>query len=271
MKLVDLKCPNCNSVLEQEGENLVCRACGSVFALDYDFSDVEHERLKNEATQKRMSKKTGVIILIALLCIGGITSYITSRDYFARLNSSATSSQPSRPTPTVTPVPTPKPTPTPAPNYNVTPLDISGQLDDFIESGNIMEMNEKDCSDWDAVGPLINYTKTSVDFLNAYIITDIPETSPKQSNRLVVFYKITWNNDKEGDKICYDAVYFNGLRVNPNGGVTSDYSAQTIFRSQAGWGWPFPTCFEDYDQCYRENVTALGGKVEEIKKEENSD
>ena len=69
MKLVDLKCPNCNSVLEQEGENLVCRACGSVFALDYDFSDVEHERLKNEATQKRMSNKTGVIILIALLCI----------------------------------------------------------------------------------------------------------------------------------------------------------------------------------------------------------
>ena len=69
-----------------------------------------------------------------------------------------------------------------------------------------MEMNEKDCSDWDAVGPLINYTKTSVDFLNAYIITDIPETSPKQSNRLVVFYKITWNNDREGDKICYDAV-----------------------------------------------------------------
>ncbi len=34
---------------------------------------------------------------------------------------------------------------------------------------------------------------------------------------------------------------------------------------KAGWGWPFAKSFEDYDQCYRENVTALGGNVSEVK------
>ncbi len=300
MKLVDLKCPNCNSTLEQEGESLVCPSCGAVFAIDYDDSDVEHERIKSEAEleekrleheknmlereyelreqarindenrrlgieKKRVSKKTVCIIAIVILCCCGLTSYHMTRElYMGHVNSGSSRDQ-NRGTPTVTPTPTPRPTPTPSPNYNVTALDVAGQIDDFIESGKIIEMNEKECCEWTDGTKLCVYTQTSVEVENAFIVTNIPDKSPSQSNRLVVFYKITWNNDTKGDKICYDAVYFEGLRVNPNGGgAISNFTGKTIYRSEAGWGWPLATCFEDYKQCYRENVTALGGTVEEI-------
>ena len=48
MKLVNLQCPNCGGTLSKEGDNLVCHACGGIFSIDYDESDVEYEKLKTE-------------------------------------------------------------------------------------------------------------------------------------------------------------------------------------------------------------------------------
>ncbi len=48
MKLVNMQCPNCGSPLTQEGEQLICHACGGTFTVDYDDSDVEYERIKTE-------------------------------------------------------------------------------------------------------------------------------------------------------------------------------------------------------------------------------
>ena len=48
MKLQSLNCPNCGSVLTQEGNNLVCKSCGSAFGIDYDDSDVEYEKASTE-------------------------------------------------------------------------------------------------------------------------------------------------------------------------------------------------------------------------------
>ena len=116
MNLVDLKCPNCNSTLEQEGENLVCPSCGAVFAIDYDDSDVEHERIKTEAEleekrqehekemlerefelreqaeiraeqrkagngHKYVNGKAGWAILIALIIIGCFSSYFAFQTF----------------------------------------------------------------------------------------------------------------------------------------------------------------------------------------------
>jgi LemA protein len=52
LKIVDLKCPNCNGSLKKEGDMLVCGSCGASFAIDYDESDVEHERLQGEAERE---------------------------------------------------------------------------------------------------------------------------------------------------------------------------------------------------------------------------
>lgn len=48
MKLQSLNCPNCGSILTQEGNSMVCKSCGSAFAVDYDESDVEYEKATNE-------------------------------------------------------------------------------------------------------------------------------------------------------------------------------------------------------------------------------
>ena len=54
MKLTSINCPNCNGQLREEGDKLICTMCGSAFAIDYDESDVEHEKLKTEAERERI-------------------------------------------------------------------------------------------------------------------------------------------------------------------------------------------------------------------------
>ena len=54
MRLASLNCPNCNAPLREENEKFICSACGSAFTLDYDESDVEHERLRTEAEKERI-------------------------------------------------------------------------------------------------------------------------------------------------------------------------------------------------------------------------
>ena len=278
MKLVDLKCQNCGGTLRKDDENYVCDSCGCVFAVDYDESDVEYERIKTDEERERrdferekeeresasQSGQTGgkrinssrssiflwLIPVIILVGFGVAFSKATSDSsgYGSNKSSSGYST----------------PTPTPAPDYNVTPDDIAGQLNDFISAGTTVQENISECAYWDHEGAIDYYTKIDVQFVDAYLITDIPNSIPKESNRLVLIYQVTWHNDELGDQICYDAVYFEGLSVNPNGGVISRFNGQTIFRSDAAWGWAQAYSFEKYDQCYLENVTAMGGTVSAV-------
>jgi len=53
MQLRNLSCQNCGANLIKEGDHLVCQSCGSVFAIDYDDSDVEFEKVTTEAERKQ--------------------------------------------------------------------------------------------------------------------------------------------------------------------------------------------------------------------------
>jgi len=296
MKIVDLKCPNCSGNLTKEGDNLICSSCGAAFAIDYDDSDVEYEKLQSEAerearqlahekellekeyelkrqaeieSEKRQQKrerqkflKSSVkklissIISLAFLFAVGFGFYKLFR-YMQDLKNAGGSGSGSSGI---------FATPTPAPNYDITPADIEGQMDEFIKVGKTAQMKIDQCAYWGKTGSVKYYDKKSADFVDAYIINDIPGVDEEESNRLVLIYKVKWQNGKS-KKTCYDAVYFEGLRVNPKGGVISDFKAATIERSDAAWGWAMAYSFEEYDQCYRENVKALGGTVTKIGEE----
>ncbi len=280
MKLVDLKCPNCGEILIKKEDTYYCEACGSTYALDYDESDVEYARLRSEAEReewqaahlrevqrqwnetlrnRRASSRKKALIFVVIITIFAAINILSAMLYltlsgringFSSLASSSTTEMPT--------------TTSEEDKYQVSAEDLTGAMSDFIDAGRIVQMNIKECAYWDMVGSVKYYSKTDAVFQEAYLITDIPNVKPKQSNRLVLIYKVTWNNEELGDQECYDAVYFEGLQVNPNGGVISDYSGNTIMRSDAAWGWAMAYSYEDHDQCYRENVTALGGVVTEI-------
>ena len=280
MRLVDLKCPNCSENLVKEGDNFVCRSCGGSFAVDYDSSDIEHERIKAEAEQEQRkyehekellekeyelkekaeiasekrrksagaSVKTVFFVLIFLIICVVIYNLVSGQ---IRKNDSGDYGKAVA-------------TPTPVPDYGVTSADVEGQLNNFIISGEQVQKNISKCVFWDQNGPVDNYSKTGVEFVDAYLVTNIPNVGEKESNRLVLIYKVNWNNDEKGEQICYDGVYFQGLQVNPNGGIISDFAGHTIQRSEAAWGWMQAYSFEKYEQCYLENVTSLGGTVTKL-------
>ena len=294
MKIVNLQCPNCGARLTVENDMYVCNSCGTSIAIDYDESDVEYERAKNEVeleekrqahekellerkyeleqkaqieSEKRQIKrerqkafsasaKKTISSLIALLFVVGIfvgclylykylkERYSSSGGYSGSAGILAT--------------------PTPAPNYNITPDDVRGDLDSFIDTGKKIQMEIDQCGVWNENGVIHFYDKTDAEFLDAFIVSDIPDKSAGESARLVLIYQVTWYNEDDGEQICYDAVYFEGIKVNPNGGIVSDYSGQTIIRSDAAWGWGMEYSFEEYSQCYLENIKALGGTVTEV-------
>ncbi len=294
MKIVNLQCPNCGAKLSVENGMYVCNSCGTTTAIDYDDSDVEYERVKTEAeiqekqhehekellekkfeleqkaqieSEKRQIKrerqknlkasvKKTISSLFGLLFIFGIFFGIFKLYTWMMSRNSANGSYSGVNI---------FATPTPLPNYDPTPEDFKEQMDDFIASGKTIQMDIDECATWDGKGGVKNYTKKDAVLVDAYIVTDIPEKAEYESNRLVLIYKVTWNNDKLGNHTCYDAVYFEGIKVNPNGGgVISDFKGCTIQRSDAAWGWAMAYSFEKYEQCYRENITALGGKVTKI-------
>ena len=266
MRIVDLKCENCGGKLRKEGDCFVCDSCGASFAVDYDESDVEYERLQGEAARmarqhahenvreaKRQQATRSAVAILLILCIMsgvmvfGIFMFIKTQASRMAVSENAITA-----------------TPTPAPDYHITPEDVAGSMSEFIEAGRIAQMNIDECAYWDGVSSVKYFHKTDAVFIGAYIVTDIPNVRADKSNRLVLIYEVTWHNDNMGDQICYDAVYFEGLSINPNGGIISDFSPKTIMRSDAAWGWSMAYSFEDQDQCYRENVTALGGVVTEV-------
>ena len=125
-----------------------------------------------------------------------------------------------------------------------------------------MEIDQ--CAVQTANGVMHFFDKTDAVFLDAYIVSNIPDKNEKESCRLVLIYEVTWHNDNDGDQICYDGVYFDGIRVNPNGGIIRDYAGKIIWRSDAAWGWGMEYSYEDYAQCYLENIKSLGGTVTEV-------
>ena len=289
MKIVDLKCPNCSGNLRKEGDLLVCDSCGATFAMDYDESDVEYERLQGEAereerqhahekdllekryelqrraqmeSERRQYERTrtanmnssirGFTILIFLVFFIG--SAIFCYNFVRRTMIDKLDAERNAVTAT----------PTPAPNYNITPADVADYMDDFIDAGTICQMSIEQCCWRNANGIPKYFQKTDAVFIGAYIVSNIPEVRENQTTRLVLLYEVTWHHDELGDQICYDGVYFDGIRINPNGGIISDFNPHTIWRSDAAWGWAEAYSFEQYDQCYRENVTALGGVVTEV-------
>ena len=77
MKIVNLKCPHCGGKLIRNGDSAKCESCEALFAIDYDESDVEYEKLKlqkaqidkeqNDTNTDGKSGKKFVIFLIYLL------------------------------------------------------------------------------------------------------------------------------------------------------------------------------------------------------------
>ena len=297
MKLVNMQCPNCGSPLTQEGEQLICHACGGTFTVDYDDSDVEYERIKTEPERdqrklehekqllekkyeldqkawaeydkrerKRSGKKKAMIIsliicgVVTYMTMCGIIMFVQQKQESNRREQERIEREESERNNT----PTPSPTPTPAPNYDLTPADIDPIMDDLIEAGQIAEMDIMSCNvDTNGNLYLAEYNKTGAVFVDAYLVTNIP--NPKrldESNRVVIIYEVTWNNDELGDKTCYDAVYFEGLKIyHGDTKAICDFNPLTIDRSDAAWGWFNAYSYESYKQCYRENITALGGDV----------
>lgn len=295
MKVVNLQCPNCGARLTVENDMYVCNSCGTSIAIDYDDSDVEYEKLKSEperqqrqlehekemlekeyelrqketiAAEKRLRQQErreslsaagkkligfAVFILFLAGCVG---FYIYMSKAMGRPTIIDEFNEMANPTDT--------PTPTPGPNYRITPEDIEDDLDDFIESGRIVQMNIDQCGVKTGNGTIHFYDKTDAVFLDAYIVSDIPDVNEKQACRLVLIYEVTWYNEDDGYHTCYDGVYFDGIKVTADGKIVSDYDGQTVWRSDAAWGWGMAYSFETYERCYLENVKALGGNVEEV-------
>lgn len=293
MKFVDMKCPNCGGNLSQENNSYVCNSCGTSFSIDYDDSDVEYERLKGEAEREEKQrahekellekkfeleqkaqiaseqrqlerqrqekraktintwvKRLIVLAILAAFVFGCYKLYQYMKDNMGYGSYSSYNE--------------PTATPTPAPDYNVKPEDLTDSMKDFVETGKTVQMKIDQCSVRNENGIPHFYDKTDAVYYEAYLVSDIPEVNEKESCRLVIIYEVTWENETDGEKTCYDAVYFDGIKVNPNGGVITDFGGKTIWRSDAAWGWGMAYSFEEYDQCYRENITALGGKVTKI-------
>ena len=294
MRLVDLKCPNCGGSIVKDGNVFVCNSCGTVVTVDYDDSDVEYERLKTEpersqrkfehdkallereyelreqqtiAAQKQEHKKTvtrEIIKIIIFVCIFASVAAVVALSVFLNMIANRRTAVDVDDVEETTTTPEPTATPTPAPNYTITPDLIYDDLNDYIETGRRVQMDIDECGVMNENSIVHTYDKTDAVFLDAYIVSDIPYAKDSESCRLVLIYEVTWHNDDYGDQICYDAVYFDGIKVTPEGQVVNNYYGQTIWRSDAAWGWVMAYSFIDYKQCYLENVKALGGTVTEV-------
>lgn len=297
MKIVNLQCPNCGARLTVENNMYVCNSCGTTIAIDYDESDVEYERLKTEperdqrrfehdrallerqyelreqetiAAQKRLEqqerRETAARVLRTLIIFACIFTFIAVCAFFSVLtNKIAGRKTIIDDIEELTATPMPTATPTPGPNYRITPELISEDLDVFIETGRLAQMKIDQCGVMNENGVVHFYDKTDAVFLDAYIVSGIPYVDEDESCRLVLIYEVTWHNDDYGDQTCYDAIYFDGIKVAPDDKIVSDYFSKTIWRSDAAWGWGMAYSFENYSQCYLENVKALGGKIEEVR------
>ena len=284
MKLVNLTCPNCSGNLEKVGDKLYCNSCGGAFAIDYDDSDVEYEKLQTEderarrefehekellelkhqqeeqsriaaekREQKRETKKrisraisSRITCLVVLLIFAGMT-YGSYRlcVHFGVIPSFTQIIESAK---------------AKAGSYDVKPEHITKDiLDNMISAGESrMKSAHKNKLKEYVNNKWIEYKLDKVEYDSSYLITNAAE----KKNRVVVIYKLTYKASKT-TKTTYDACYFDGLKITGEGKFYSDYKPDTISKSKVAWK---NDSFEEKEQCYRESVLAIEGTATELKR-----
>jgi uncharacterized Zn finger protein (UPF0148 family) len=290
MKLVNLTCPNCTGLLKKEGNNLICQSCGAAFAVDYDESDVEHEKLETEeerearrlqhekellaekhrlmeesriaAEKREQSRRTKSYIskwirgkvsgLIALAIIALIC--FGCYKFARRLMTDPELAEQygvEIPTTATTVV------------YDVSPDRISDELlGEFIEQGKSSIQNRRQIEFYDYTTGWTDYDVAQVTFDSAYLVTDIQNRGEYDADsRLVLIYQVVWHSEQAEDVTIYDCVYFNDLQATETSVISS-------FRSNFGdfneTMWQ-SVGYQNRADSYRINVTSLSGQVTELR------
>ncbi len=150
-------------------------------------------------------------------------------------------------------------------DYEISSENVKPFLKTFVQSGRIIQTGIKECS-----VKKEKWNKTKVNFAKAYMVNH-PSDKTKQ-NCLVLVYEVVWHNADEGDQTCYDAVCFDNLEKDLYGNISCKKKGHTITRSEEAWG----NSFKDFDQCYVESVSALGGvatpvDIDEVGETEGTD
>ena len=274
MKLQSLNCPNCGSILVQEGDSMVCKSCGSAFAIDYDDSDVEYEKAANEverlqqehehakemlekefelkeqaeirrakrirADARKSALSSSVVNLIKSLISLAVLVAI-GFGLYKFMSSNITREKIKKAVETTT---TANP-------YALTVKDI--QNDTFFMENAVASVysavhNDKDdknikfysSGDWDEwkikSGPEI----TDLYFLGA-----------EKDNRLYFFIKTVYKCKGKKDEVVYNAYYFRKLTIDADGKIKCDYQIWEDSGSSSNWNWGGQS---DKDQMYREVI-----------------
>jgi len=280
MQLVNLKCPNCGGDIEKDGNSLYCKACGAAFAVNYDEADVEHEKLQNydeisriehehekemeeirfkqneksrrAAERRENRRKAGrefrgrifsLIFILGFFSIGPLSWWFLSKQGIMPSFTELIEQEMNQ-----------------GDNYDISVDNFTDDvIDNMIEAAKEKESSSRKDSKSEFVeGDLIYYNLESVEFDSMYLITQATEGE----NRAVVIFKLEYSSEA-GNKTTYDASYYDYLKLSENDTIVCNYAPKDISRSDAAWK---RDSFENRDQCYRENVLAFGGTINEIKR-----
>lgn len=244
MKLRTLDCKNCAAPLRQEGEKLVCRACGSVFEIPRDASDIEYSQIINAedyirlelaksllalensyktqeqiskekreqeyaARRKRLVKVLGIVILVE--CLSTIFFYILGGVLFFGAYSIRNKRQKAQET-TETAIWDP--------GYRVTPSDLENDTEfwEYINSGIIKDTWEY----YDSRGSVI-YSSDEIWGVNSdpemiyrCLITE------EKNNALYIIFKVTFENIDGSTKEMYCCCAAENIKVDEKGNIVYD-------------------------------------------------
>ena len=244
MKLRTLDCKNCAAPLRQEGEKLVCKACGSVFDIPRDANDIEYARIINaedyirlelaksllalensyktqeqiskekreqeySARRRKMVKILGIVILVE--CLTTIFWYVLGGILIFGANYAANKRNKAQET-SVEAVWDP--------GYRVTPSDFENDAEfwDYINSGIIKDTREG----YDSRGSVI-YSSDEIWGVN----TD-PEMiyrcliTTEKENALYVIFKVTFENVDGSTKEMYYCCAAENIKVDAKGNIVYD-------------------------------------------------
>ena len=293
MKLTSINCPNCNGQLREEGDKLICTMCGSAFAIDYDESDVEHEKLKTEAereririerekelmaTKMRLEEEAQIrraerarkqisggmlkflLIPVILIFVGSICSFIFFGVVARNVSKRSTSFLNS--TTKTSSVATSKPT-EPALTKDTILNDQS-----FVEN---------------ALASGVSFSKTKhsgfvndFDLKSELNLSMVPQATlsgePKLVNvyfieadttYFIMVYELTFGYDQDIDrtKTMYFSCYLSGISRNDAGKIASDYNVKMDYGTGMDLSY---SAYADKDQLYREVVLGRGGNCEDL-------
>ena len=274
MKLQSLNCPNCGSILTQEGDSMVCKSCGSAFAIDYDDSDVEYERVANEterlqqehehakemlekeyelkeqaeirrakrirADARKSALSSSVVnlikSLISLIIIGGIIFGV-----YKIMSSKDFKNKIDKATATTT---------TKSP-YDFSLKDIEADRT-FMENATasvfstVRAEKENDKIRFYDEGKWNEWTlKGNPEIYDAYFLKG------KKDNRVYFFVKSTYKCKGQKDTVIYNAYYFRKITIDDNGKIKCDYQVRGDSGDAVNWNWGGQF---DKDQMYREVI-----------------